>query len=203
MSNWFTVKVKYTKQLDDGTFKRVSEPYLVNAMTFTDAETRIYQELGNLIRGEFLVTGISRADFHDIFKYDDTEIWYKVKINFEAGGEDGGKTKKVAQNFLISAHSVKEAYDRMKESLNGMMIDFGIPSITLSPIVEIFPFNDEDEDRVGVEFTKMVKEEVATHVLGTKTVFSSPGTDEDEIDEDESFIDDQFDGESDEETEEE
>ncbi|MFN5982116.1 MAG: DUF4494 domain-containing protein, partial [Fluviicola sp.] len=90
MSNWFTVKVKYTKQLDDGTFKRVSEPYLVNAMTFTDAETRIYQELGNLIRGEFLVTGISRADFHDIFKYDDTEIWYKVKINFEAGGEDGG-----------------------------------------------------------------------------------------------------------------
>ncbi|MFN5982731.1 MAG: hypothetical protein ACK479_04645, partial [Fluviicola sp.] len=98
---------------------------------------------------------------------------------------------------------VKEAYDRMKESLNGMMIDFGIPSITLSPIVEIFPFNDEDEDRVGVEFTKMVKEEVATHVLGTKTVFSRPGTDEDEIDEDESFIDDQFDGESDEETEEE
>ena len=67
MNSWFTVKVKYTKQLEDGTFKRVSEPYLVAAMTFTDAEARIYEELGSLIRGEFVVTGITRTDFHDIF----------------------------------------------------------------------------------------------------------------------------------------
>lgn len=144
MSNWFTVKVKYTKQLEDGTFKRVSEPYLVNAMTFTDAETRIYEELGNSIRGEFLVTAISRADYHDIFKYEDSDIWYKVKIRFEAGGEDGGKTKKVTQDFLISATSVKEANDRIKESLQGMLIDFGIPSISISPIVDIFPFESEE-----------------------------------------------------------
>ncbi len=192
MSNWFTVKVKYTKQLEDGSFKSVSEPYLLNAMSFTDAETRIYEELGNLIRGEFLVTGISRADFHDIFKYDDTETWYKVKISFESGGEDGGKAKKVSQNFLISANSVKEAYDRMNESLNGMMIDYGIPSIALSPIVEIFPFNDENQDQVGKEFTKLVKSEVAEHKLGTKTVFSSSGSDSDDSDNEDSFIEDQF-----------
>lgn len=196
MNSWFTVKVKYTKQLDDGTFKRVSEPYLIAAMTFTDAEARIYEELGSLIRGEFMVTGISRTDFHDIFHYEDADIWYKCKITYEAGGdggEEGAKAKKVSQNFLVTAHSVKDAFERLKESLGGMMIDYVIPSITISPIVDVFPFGDESEDRVAVEFERQVKAEVAEHVMGTKTVFSAPGSDVDDLEDDEdSVIDDQF-----------
>jgi hypothetical protein len=146
MNNWFTVKVKYTKQLDNGTLKRVSEPYLLAAMTFTDAEARIYEELGTVIRGEFNVVGISRTEIHDIFAYDDADVWYKVKITYESEGADEEKSKKIAQNFLVSAHSVKDAYDRIKESLATLMVDFQIPSITVSPIVEIFPYN-EDLDR--------------------------------------------------------
>lgn len=144
MNSWFTVKVKYTKQLDDGTFKRVTEPYLLAAMTFEDAEKRIYEELGALIRGEFIVKGIARTDIHDIFHYEDSEVWFKCKIKFESGddGEEGSKTKKVIQNFLVSAHSVKEAYDRLHESLGGMMIDFQIPNIAVSPIFDIFPFEE-------------------------------------------------------------
>jgi hypothetical protein len=194
MNSWFTVKVKYTKQLDNGTFKRVSEPYLLAAMTFTDAEARIYEELGALIKGEFIVTGISRTDIHDIFHYEDSDIWYKCKISYESeadGGEDS-KSKKVAQNFLVSAHSVKEAYDRLKESLGGLMIDFQIPTISVSPIVDIFPFNDDGEDRAAVDFEKQVKKEVAEHVLGTKTVFSAAGSDIDELDDEGSVIEDNF-----------
>lgn len=201
MNSWFTVKVKYTKQLEDGTFKRVSEPYLVAAMTFTDAEARIYEELGSLIRGEFVVTGITRTDFHDIFHYEDADVWYKCKITYEAGGdggEEGAKAKKVSQNFIVTAHSVKDAYERLKESLGGMMIDYVIPSITISPIVDVFPFGDESEDRVAVDFEKQVKAEVAEHAMGTKTVFSAPGSDVDELDsfdegdDEDSVIDDQF-----------
>lgn len=196
MNSWFTVKVKYTKQLEDGTFKRVSEPYLVAAMTFTDAEARIYEELGSLIRGEFMVTGITRTDFHDIFHYEDADVWYKCKITYEAsgdGGEEGAKAKKVSQNFIVTAHSVKDAYERLKESLGGMMIDYMIPSITISPIVDVFPFGDEQEDRVAADFEKQVKAEVAEHAMGTKTVFSAPGSDVDELEDDEdSVIDDQF-----------
>ncbi|WP_294677054.1 DUF4494 domain-containing protein [uncultured Fluviicola sp.] len=196
MNSWFTVKVKYTKQLEDGTFKRVSEPYLVAAMTFTDAEARIYEELGSLIRGEFMVTGMTRTDFHDIFHYEDADVWYKCKITYEAGGdggEEGAKAKKVSQNFIVTAHSVKDAYERLKESLGGMMIDYMIPSITVSPIVDVFPFGDEQEDRVAADFEKQVKAEVAEHAMGTKTVFSAPGSDVDEFEDDEdSVIDDQF-----------
>lgn len=192
MNNWFTVKVKYTKQLENGTFKRVSEPYLLAAMSFTDAEARIYEELGAMIRGEFVVTGITRTDIHDIFHYEDSDVWYKCKISYESEGDgEEGKSKKVSQNFLVAAHSVKDAYDRLGESLGGMMIDFMIPAITVSPIVDIFPFNDSGEDQAAKDLEKLVKEEVAQHRMGTKTVFSAAGSGADE-EESESTIEDNY-----------
>lgn len=198
MNNWFTVKVKYTKQLDNGTLKRVSEPYLLAAMTFTDAEARIYEELGTVIRGEFNVVGITRTEIHDIFAYDDADVWYKVKITYESEGADEEKSKKIAQNFLVSAHSVKDAYDRIKESLATLMVDFQIPSITVSPIVEIFPYN-EDLDR-EIERKPMVAA-IEEESAPKGKVFSAPGSDfddedfadeEEEEDTDESELEDSF-----------
>jgi hypothetical protein len=194
MNNWFTVKVKYTKQLDNGALKRVSEPYLLAAMTFTDAEARIYEELGSIIRGEFNVTGIARTEIHDIFAYDDADVWYKCKVKYENVDADSEKTKKVTQNFLVSANSVREAYDRIKESLSTLLVDFEIPSIIVSPIVEIFPYS-ENLDR---EISRTPIEEVeADEPVSGGAVFSAGGSDVDDEDEDEdeveSEVEDQFD----------
>jgi hypothetical protein len=180
MNNWFTVKVKYTKQLDNGTFKRVSEPYLLAAMTFTDAEARIYEELGSIIRGEFNVVGISRTEIHDIFAYDDADIWYKVKISYESEGGEEEKSKKVSQNFLVSAHSVKDAYDRIKESLATLMVDFQIPSITVSPIVEIFPYTENLDREIDRRPIAEVEENIELPISKGK-VFSAPGSDMDDL----------------------
>lgn len=174
MNNWFTVKVKYTKQLENGTFKRVSEPYLLAAMTFTDAEARIYEELGSIIRGEFVVTNIARTDYHDIFQYDDSGIWFKCKISYESQDPDSEKQKKVSQNFLIEAHSVKEAFERLQESLSSLMVDFQIPSISISPIVDIFPYNEELDKEISRKTMEDFEEPVA---LGKKQVFSASGSD--------------------------
>jgi len=142
MNNWFTVKVKYTKQLDNGSLKRVSEPYLLAAMTFTDAEARINEELGQIIRGEFNVVGINRTEVHDIFAYDDADVWHKCKVRYETMDADSEKSRKVNQNFLVTAGSVKQAYERIKESLSTLMVDFEIPSVVVSPIVEVFPYKE-------------------------------------------------------------
>lgn len=193
MDNWFTVKVKYTRQLEDGTFKRVMEPYLVAAMTHGDAETRIYEELGMSIRGEFAVKGIVPTDIHEIYHYEDADTWYKTKITYEAGSDDseGAKAKKVTQLYLVSAHSVKEAYERVNECLKGMMMDYLIPSIQISPIVDIFPFLTEEESSAR-ELEKQIKGDIAEaeiaaseNSLGRKTVFSAPGEDDEDSDEEE------------------
>ena len=139
MNSWFTIKVKYTKQLEDGRLKRVTEPYLVDAISFTDAEARIYEEVGTNIKGEFLITGISKTDYADIFYYEDADDWYKCKLTYVSVDADSGKEKKVSNNFLVTASSVKEAYERIKESLSEMTVTFEIPSIMLSPIVEVLP----------------------------------------------------------------
>jgi len=180
MNSWFTVKVKYTKQLENGSFKRVSEPYLLAAMTFTDAEARIYEELGTTIRGEFQVTGIARTDLHDIFQYDDTETWFKSKVTYDRMDEEGEKAKTVSQNFLVSATTVKEAYDRTVESLATLMIDFNIASIVSSPIVEVFPYLEED-----VQSPAMIKvvEENLEERTPVRAVFSAAGSDFDDTEE--------------------
>jgi len=195
MNTWFTVKVKYTKQLEDGGFKKVSEPYLLAAMTFTDAEARIYEELGSIIRGEFVVTGISRTEIHDIFMYDDIDIWYKCKVTYENFEIDSDKGKKVSQNFLVSADSVKVAFERISESLKDMMVDIQIPSIILSPIVEIFPYPedlDKEISRRPLEETDVVDQETGA-VTSTEeesndeensgVVFSASGSDVDDEEE--------------------
>ena len=197
MNNWFTVKVKYTKQLDNGALKRVSEPYLLAAMTFTDAEARIYEELGAVIRGEFAVTGIARTEIHDIFAYDDADVWYKAKVKYENFDADSEKAKKVTQNFLISAHSVKEAYERLQESLQGLMVDFEIPSIIVSPIVEIFPFQENLDREISRRPIEEVQEEEGDEeTTGPGAVFSASGSDvddeEEELEEGDSEIEDEY-----------
>tara|TARA_B100001758_G_C18411578_1_gene616148 strand:- start:1000 stop:1476 length:477 start_codon:yes stop_codon:yes gene_type:complete len=147
INSWFTVKVKYTKQFQNGTLKRVSEPYLLGALSFTDAEARIYEELGTRIRGEFHIIGISRTEIQDIFAYDDTGIWYKCKISYLVENDENEKQKKISQQFLVEADSIKDAYERLKESLSSMGVDFEIPSILLSPIIDIFP-NDETRSKI-------------------------------------------------------
>ena len=105
------------KQLENGTFKRVSEPYLLAAMTFTDAEARIYEELGSSIRGEFQVTGIARTDLHDIFQYDDAEQWFKCKVTYDRIDEDGEKAKTISQNFWLVQLRSKRPMSALKKAL--------------------------------------------------------------------------------------
>ncbi|MDG1428605.1 MAG: DUF4494 domain-containing protein [Crocinitomicaceae bacterium] len=195
MNNWFTVKVKYTKQLDNGALKRVSEPYLLAAMTFTDAEARIYEELGSVIRGEFNVTGIAKTEIHDIFAYDDADVWYKCKVRYDNIDADTEKTKKVSQSFLVSASSVKEAYERIEESLSTLMVDFEIPSIIVSPIIEIFPFTEELDKEISrrpadaIAPAEEIEEEEVEDNGGA--VFSASGSDIDE-EEEESEVADEY-----------
>ena len=146
MNSWMECKVKYTKQMENGALKRVTEPYLLAAYTFTDAEARIYDELGSIIRGEFHVMAITRKEIHDIFAYDDADVWYAVKVKYENYDADSDKSRKVTQNFLVTANSVKEATERIKESLSTLLVDFEITSVIKSPIVDIFPFEQIDRD---------------------------------------------------------
>jgi hypothetical protein len=126
------------------------------------------------------VTGIARTDLHDIFQYDDTETWFKCKVTYDRMDEEGEKAKTVSQNFLVSATNVKEAYERTVESLSTLMIDFNIVSIVSSPIVEIFPYREEDVQSPAM---KKVVEDDLEERTPVRAVFSASGSDFDDAEE--------------------
>jgi hypothetical protein len=146
MTNWFEVKAKYTKEFQDGTVKRVTEPYLISALSFTEAEARIYQEVGEFVRGSFEVTAMAKVDFQDIFHYDDADTWYKCKVSYGITDDASGKDKTITNFFLVSAHNVKNAYERIDENLKTLMISYETPTITKTGLVEIFPYVEQKEE---------------------------------------------------------
>lgn len=146
MRTWFLCKVKYAKENEQGLLKNISEQYLVDAVSFTEAESILYDRLASQIRGDFQVTGISKSNIVDVFFYEDADIWYKCKISYMVADGDSGKEKKVTQYMIVTASDSKEAFDRIQESLSNMLVSFRIPDIVESPIVEVFPFEKEDAE---------------------------------------------------------
>ena len=144
MRIWFLCKVKYAKETEQGLLKNVSEQYLVDAVSFTEAEARIYDMLGSVIRGDFQVTNISKSNLVDVFFYEDIDIWHKCKITYLVADGDSGKEKKVTQYMIVTAEDVKQAYDRIQESLSNMLVSFRVPDITESSIIEVFPFEKDE-----------------------------------------------------------
>ena len=141
MHTWFECKVKYLK-IDEasGREKKVSEPYLVDAVSFTEAENRIHKELEQMIRGEFMVSNISKANYADIFPYENAGRWFKCKVSYVALDEGAGKEKKVSNTMLVMGNDLKEAYDNLMKALDGMTIDFEVNGINESPLMDIFPY---------------------------------------------------------------
>ncbi|MBP8849298.1 MAG: DUF4494 domain-containing protein [Breznakibacter sp.] len=148
MQKWFECKVKYSK-IDEqtGKDKTVSEPYLVDAMSFTEAESRINEKLNEFIHTDFVVVSLSKANYSEIFPQEEGDFWYKCKVSFVTIDENAGKEKKVTTTMLIMANTVKHAYDNLTEALTSGAFEFDIVSVVKSAIVDIFPY-DPDEEKI-------------------------------------------------------
>jgi hypothetical protein len=143
MAVWFQCKIRYQKELENGSLKTINEAYLVDAMSFTEAEARLHHELSSTIR-EFELVNVARMRLADLFHYDDAEQWYKCKIVYISVDDRSGKEKKINNIMLVSAASVKQAYERIEESLKTMIVPFDITDINTSNILEIFPYVSND-----------------------------------------------------------
>ena len=146
MRTWFICKAKYQKENDQGQIKNVTEPYLVDAFTYTEAESRIYEVLENMISGDFLIAQITKSNINEVFYFEGFDVWFKCKVIYHVTDGDSGKDQKITNYMLVSAENVKDAYDKLEESLRNMLVSYNIASISESPILEVFPYNSQEED---------------------------------------------------------
>ena len=145
MSNWFECKVRYDKTLENGSVKKVNEPYLVDALSFTEAEKRIIEEITPFISGEFSVSAVKRSNITEIFWNDAADKWYHVKVNFITLDEKTAVEKKTTSHILVAANNFREALDNFMEGMKGTMADFEVNTITETPLMDVYRYTGETE----------------------------------------------------------
>lgn len=138
MANWFECKVHYDKMMENGSTKKVNEPYLVDALSFTEAEARIIEEQTPFMSGEFSVSAVKRTKISEIFRDDTAGKWYLVKCAFITIDEKTAAEKRSVVQMLVAANDFKGAFENFTEGMKSTMADYEIVSISETPLMDVY-----------------------------------------------------------------
>lgn len=138
MASWFECKAQFDKMMENGSLKKVVEPYMVDALSFTEAESRIIEELTPFVSGELNITAVKKTKISEIFWDDSADKWYLVKVAFITIDEKTAAEKKSVSQILVAGNDFKGAYDNFMEGMKGTMADFDIVSINETSIMDVY-----------------------------------------------------------------
>ena len=147
-ATWFECKIKYEKVMEDGLQKQVVEQYVVDALSFAEAEQRITEEMSQYISGEFEVTDVKKAAYKEVFFDDDnaaSDRWYKVKLDFITIDERTEKEKRSRVTYLVQATNLNRAMKNVDTVMGGTMIDYDAASISDTKLVDVFETMEQRE----------------------------------------------------------
>lgn len=147
MHNWFEGKIRYEKINEAGMNVKVTEPYLVDALSFTEAEARLIEELSPFISGEFTVSDIKRANYKELFFSDEeaADRWFKCKLLFVVLDEKSGIEKRTPANVLVQAADLRDAVKKLDEGMKGTMADYQIGAVSETSIMDVYPYENKKE----------------------------------------------------------
>jgi len=131
---------------EEGLIKRTLESYLVDAMSFTDAEKRIIKEMKPFVSGEFLVTNIKRVKITDLFYNENGDKWYRCKVNLIIPDEDKGIERKSAVTMMVQASGMLEAVENLIAQMKSSLSDYEIAAVTETLLMDVFTYEPADKD---------------------------------------------------------
>ena len=150
---WYATKVRYQKTMEDGCEKVVTEQYLIEALSFTEAESAIIEEMSVYVSGELKVSNLGQANFKEIFfsDIDDDDKWYKAKLQFITIDEKTEREKRSNVNYLVQAKSLARALRYIDEVMGKTMIDYDVVGLNETKVYDVFeyhaPSSDQKEDK--------------------------------------------------------
>lgn len=143
MAQWIEVKVRYDKMTESGKTVKVTDPYLVDAVSCTEAEARVVEEISSFVN-DFNVLNVGKTKISEIFWDAKGDRFYKVKVNFITIDEKTGTEKRSASYILVQASSFADAFDNFNKGMKGTMADYEIESIAETKIMEVFTYAMEN-----------------------------------------------------------
>lgn len=143
-AQWFVCKIRYEKVMEDGSQKKITEQYVIDALSFTEAEERIIDEMSHYISGEYEVKDITLAPYKEIFFSGEVsdDRWYKAKVAFINIDEKTMKEKRSNVNYLVQAATLNRAVRNIDEVMGGTMISYLISSIAETQIWDVFEYRN-------------------------------------------------------------
>ena len=155
-ANWFLCKIRYEKTMEDGLQKKVTEQYVVDALSFTEAEARIIEQMSSYISGQFDVVEIDRCKFGEVFFSDEecADKWYKAKLKFITIDEKTEKEKKTVVYYLVQAGSFEGARKNIDDVMGGTMIDYEIGTVSETVIMDVFEHVAKKDEEDHPEYEK-------------------------------------------------
>lgn len=148
-ANWFEAKVKYVKVGEDGKERKMSESYLLDAMSYTEAESRITESLREMIQGDFYIAGLKKSNVTELVESNDgnDDKWFKAKVNIIDADQISGKEKKSSQYFLVAGSELERALANLQKSLSTYVVPFEIASLADTTIMDVFPYFSDDTEQ--------------------------------------------------------
>ena len=142
-ANWYETTVRYEKTMEDGMQKKISELYVVDAVSFGDAEQSIASEMSAYVSGELEIKNINPAAYGEIFfsENGNDDRWYKAKLQFITLDEKSGKEKRSNVNYLVQAANMNGAIKNIDTVMGGTMIDYVIANISETRIMDVYEHN--------------------------------------------------------------
>ncbi|MEG2067591.1 MAG: DUF4494 domain-containing protein [Tannerellaceae bacterium] len=142
MATWFECRIRYEKVMENRMNKKVTEPYLVDALSFTEAEARIIEEMTPYITGEFTVVNITPAKYSELFASEDPsdDRWYKCKLVYITLDEKSGAERRQAVTVLVQASDVDTAKKNLDEGMKGTMAEYLVESVAETKIMDVFVY---------------------------------------------------------------
>ena len=148
MNYWFEGKVSYERQADSRGMKKVSESYLVDALSFTEAEKRIIKEVRPFVSvGELEVVNIRRARIAELFLNEEAEDdrYFRAKVNFITVDEKSGSEKKTSATMIVKSDSLPNAVTELKAQLDSQMASYEIAAVTDTQILDVFQYETPEK----------------------------------------------------------
>lgn len=140
MNSWFECKVTFDRTGEDGLIKKVTEPYLVDALSFTEAESRVCKECQPFATGEFIVSAVKRCKIAEMFFNEEGDKWYRSRVMYLSLDEEKGIEKRIAQTMMVQASDMKDALNLLIKRMDSGLGDYEVASITETAILDVFQY---------------------------------------------------------------
>ena len=145
-AQWFECKIKYEKADEEGFMRKVTEQYVVDAMSFAEAEARITEQMSQYISGEFTVESVKKAPYTEVFFSEDelADRFYRAKLDFSTIDEKTEKEKRSRVTYLVQAKNLNGAMKAIDDVMQGTMIDYDAAAITDTKLMDVFEYGKKE-----------------------------------------------------------